>query len=258
VRLLATLSTGALIALLIAACASSQPQDAPESTKTRGDAASINTQLGLAYLQQGNVELAREKLERALSQNPRDANVHTAVALLYDRLGDDAKSESHFRTALRLQPQDPTVQNYYGVYLCKKARYADGDKMLVKAASSPLYQTPEVAWSNAGVCSRSAGHLDVAEAYFRRATDLKPGFAEGWLQLAEVNFMRDKYAAARDCLQRHLALVNVSPTALWLGLRIERAAGNKAQAEAYGRRLKAEFPNASETRMLIEQERKSG
>lgn len=257
-RLPATLSSAAALLMLITACAGSQPREAGEHAKSLNDAASINTQLGLAYLQQGNVELARDKLERALSQNPKDAGVHTAVALLYDRLGDDAKSETHFRTAMRLQPKDPTVQNYYGVFLCKQGRYSDGDKMLVKAASSPLYQTPEVAWSNAGVCSRSAGHLDVAEVYFRRATDFKPGFAEGWLQLAEVNFLRDKYAAARDCLMRHLALVNVSPTALWLGLRIERAAGNKNQAEAYGRRLKAEFPNAGETRLLIEQERKSG
>ena len=257
-RLLATLSIAVGTALLVAACGSSQVHEVGERTKSHNDAASLNTQLGLAYLQQGNVELARDKLERALSQNPKDPGVQTAVALLYDRLGDDAKAQTHFSTALRLRPQDPTVQNYYGVFLCKKGRYHDGEKMLVKAAGSPLYQTPEVAWSNAGVCSRSAGHLDLAEAYFQRATDVKPQFAEAWLQLAEVSFLRDKYPEARANLQRHLALVNVSPTALWLGLRIERAAGNKGQAEAYGRRLKAEFPNASETRLLIEQERKSG
>jgi len=256
----AIVSTTLVVSLLAAGCA---PKEAVKeavdpNTVSATDAAAFNAQLGLNYLKQGNIELARDKLERALTQNPRDPNVQTAVALLYDRLGDDDKAEQHFRTALRMRPNDPTVQNYFGVFLCKKKRYADGEKMLLKAADSPLYQTPEVALSNAGVCERNAGHLDVAERYFRRATDLRPQFGEGWLQLADVNFERNNYAAAREYLQRHLNLVRVSSTALWLGLRIERALGNTKQVEIYVRRLKTEFPNADETRLLIEQERKSG
>jgi type IV pilus assembly protein PilF len=254
----AFLSATLCVALLAAGCGQKNTQAVESSTKSATDAAGFNVQLGLAYLQQGNVEVARDKLERALSQNPRDPSVQTAVALLYDRLGDDRKAVQHFNTALRLNPRDPTVQNYYGVFLCKRKRYTEGETILLKAAASPLYQTPEVALNNAGVCLRNAGHLDGAERYFRRATDLRPQFAEGWLQLAEVNFLNDKYPAARDCLQRHLNLVRVSATALWLGLRIERALGNVKQAETYSRRLKTEFPNADETRLLLEQERKSG
>lgn len=256
----AVLSSTLAVAMLIAAgCGPTKEvkEAVDPSTVSSTDAASFNTQLGLTYLQQGNVDLAREKLERALAQNPRDPNVQTGVALLYDRLGEDRKADQHFRTALRMRPNDPTVQNYFGVFLCKNKRFADGEKMLLKAASSPLYQTPEVALSNAGVCEKNAGHLDRAESYFRRATDLRPQFGEGWLQLADVNFQRGNYAAARDYLQRHLNLVRVSSTALWLGLRIERALGNTKQVEVYGRRLKTEFPNADETSLLLEQERKS-
>jgi type IV pilus assembly protein PilF len=253
------LATILALTLLAAGCATQETSDAIDpDTVSAKDAARFNVQLGLAYLQQGKVELARDKLERALKQNPRDPSVHTAVALLYDRLGDDRKAEQHFRTALRMRPGDPSVQNYYGVFLCKSRRYRDGEKALLKAAASPLYQTPEVALSNAGVCERSAGHLDAAENYFRRATELRPLFAEGWLQLAEVKFMRKDYPAARSCLQRHFDLAHVSATALWLGLRIEKAVGNKPQADAYGRRLKAEFPNSDETRLLLQQERKQG
>jgi len=254
-----SLSTMLALTLLAAGCAT---QDAtgvidPDTVSAK-DAASFNVQLGLAYLEQGKVELARDKLERALKQNPHDPSVHTAVALLYDRLGDDRKAEQHFRTALRMRPGDPSVQNYYGVFLCKNRRYVDGEKALLKAAASPLYQTPEVALSNAGVCERNAGHLDAAEDYFRKATELRPLFAEGWLQLSEVKFLRKDYPAARTCLQRHLNLARASATALWLGLRIEKAVGNTQQADAYGRRLKAEFPNSEETRLLLDQERKQG
>jgi type IV pilus assembly protein PilF len=252
--------TTLLTSLLLAACGGSEPvrQAVDPSTVSNKDAAGFNVQLGLTYLQQGKIELARDKLERALAQNPRDPAVHTGVALLYDRLGEDRKAEGHFRTALRMRPDDPTVQNYFGVFLCKQKRFEDGEKILLKAAHNPIYQTPEVALSNAGVCERNAGHADVAENYFRKATELRPQFAEGWLQLSEVTYLRGDYVKAREYLQRHLNLVHVSATALWLGLRIERAVGNVKQVEAYSRRLKSEFPNADETRTLLEQERKSG
>jgi type IV pilus assembly protein PilF len=245
---------------LAAGCGPSQlERDAVDpNTLSETNAASYNVALGLTYLQQGKIELAQDKLERALAQNPSDPTVQTAVALLYDRLGDDRKAEQHFRTALRMKPNDPSVQNYYGVFLCKRKRYEEGEKVLLKAAANPVYQTPEVAVSNVGVCERNAGHLDIAEQYFRKATDLKPQFAEGWLQLAEVSYQRNNYKLARDYLQRHLSLTRISASALWLALRIERALGNTKQVEDYSRRLKSEFPNAEETRQLMEQERKSG
>ncbi|MGH8265530.1 MAG: type IV pilus biogenesis/stability protein PilW [Steroidobacteraceae bacterium] len=252
--------TTLVTSVLLAACGGSEPvkEAVDPTTVSNKDAATFNVQLGLTYLQQGKIELARDKLERALDQNPKDPAVHTGVALLYDRLGENGKAERHFRTALRMRPSDPTVQNYFGVFLCKNRRFEDGEKILMKAAHNPVYQTPEVALSNVGVCERNAGHADVAEGYFLKATQLRPQFAEGWLQLSEVTFLRGDYPKAREYLQRHLNLVRVSATALWLGLRIERALGNVKQVEAYSRRLKTEFPNADETRTLLEQERKSG
>ena len=77
-------------ALLLAGCASGgggmNPTRAePSRAET---AAAYNLQLGVAYLQQGNLPLAKEKLERALQQNPRDATTHGALAMLNERLGN--------------------------------------------------------------------------------------------------------------------------------------------------------------------------
>ena len=97
------LLSGAVAAVLVAACGNSPIE--PE--KSRGDnAAAINVQLGYAYLQQGNLALAKEKFERAEKQNPRDANVHNALALLYERLGKPKEVEAHYRAALHLAPHE--------------------------------------------------------------------------------------------------------------------------------------------------------
>ena len=64
-------------------------------------------QLGLAYLQQGNLPVAKEKLERAEKQNPRDPQVHDALAMLYERLKEPKLVDEHFRIAVRLAPDNP-------------------------------------------------------------------------------------------------------------------------------------------------------
>src|SRR6266478_793468 len=81
---------GAVAALAVAGCSSGRQATGNER------AAAYNAQLGMAYLHQGDLALAKEKLERALAQNPRDANVHSALALLYESLGNPAKADSEF------------------------------------------------------------------------------------------------------------------------------------------------------------------
>ena len=41
-------------------------------------------------------------------------------------------------------------------------------------------------------------------------------------------------------------------------MRIERGLGNKAQAQHYAQRLKAEYPSAAQTKELLESERNPG
>ena len=79
-RTLALVGVGTFATLLLAGCGGS-----PSKPGSNTDAATYNLQLGVAYLQQGNLAVAKEKLERAYQQNPRDAEVHGALALLYSR-----------------------------------------------------------------------------------------------------------------------------------------------------------------------------
>jgi type IV pilus assembly protein PilF len=64
--------------------------------------------------------------------------------------------------------------------------------------------------------------------------------------------------SARGFLQRYLEVSRTSPATLWLGLRIERGLGNKAEAQHYAQRLKTEYPSAAQTKELLESERNPG
>jgi type IV pilus assembly protein PilF len=97
----------ALALLLLAACASNsnRPTSNYKSDETESEkAASINKQLGTVYLRQGQLALAKEKLERAEKYNPRDPETHSVLALLYEKLDNQAEADSHYKTAIRLAP----------------------------------------------------------------------------------------------------------------------------------------------------------
>ena len=102
---------------LLQACVSVNPE------QTQNEKASaVNVQLGIGYLQQNKLELASEKLTKALRQDPDSAAAHNAYAILQERLLQPEKAEFHYSRATELDPKDSQAANNYGAYLCRKAR----------------------------------------------------------------------------------------------------------------------------------------
>lgn len=240
---------------MLAGCANSEK---PLTDKQRGDAAKFNAQLGLDYFRQGNLNMAKEKIDRALEQNPRSVQANMAAGFLYDRLGDPGKADNHFNRAVELNPENPDLLNNYAVFLCRKGDRAKGEQLAAKAAANPLYKTPEAALLNAGLCALGEQHVDRAEKYFRRSLALRPNFAEALYRMAELEMNAGNFMPARGFLQRYMQAAPLNPSALWLGVRIEKGLGNTATAGDYARRLKNDFPTADETKALIESERQPG
>jgi type IV pilus assembly protein PilF len=235
------------VLLLLGACASSS-----RSTARQHDAATYNVQLGIGYMNQGDLQRAKEKLDRALSEDPGSADVHSARAMLFDRLGDKAKADSEFRSALRDAPNDPNIVNNYAVYLCENGRTDEGVKRFLEAAHNGFYRTPEAAYTNAGVCLRSAKRDDEARVQFERALQLRPTFAEAAFQLADLEFQRGQLAPARSSIDSFLASNDATADLLLLGVRVARAQGDRLAAQRYARRLQLDFPGTAQTRALAE------
>jgi type IV pilus assembly protein PilF len=241
-----------LIAVLLGGCASS---GAPNGDDGGSDASAFNAQLGIEYLKQGNLQLAQEKLERARKQNPRDPNVHTGLALLYERLDDQKRAEDHYRQAASLAPRNPDIGNNYAVYLCKRGRHVEGVKRFESVASNPIYRTPEVALTNAGVCYRSAKRLPEAETSFVNALRRRPNYSEAAFQLGDMLLEQGRVPDARKHVDLYLGAFNPTPDLLLLGVRLARAAGDRVVEDRYARKLRVEFPNTPQTRALAEAQR---
>ena len=93
-----------------------------------------------------------------------------------------------------------------------------------------------------------------AERYFRRALGLNPKRPTSLYQLAQLSFESQRFLPARSFLQRYQRLGELPAAALLLGVKIEREIGDTRSIAFYSDRLKTQFPDADETRLLMESE----
>jgi type IV pilus assembly protein PilF len=228
-------------------CASDDPARQSSAANT---AASANMQLGAAYLQQDNLPIAKDKLERAVIQNPRDPAIHGLLALLYQRLGEDKRVDSEFRTALNLAPRDPDLLNNYAVYLCGKGRYDEGVARFQEAAGNPLYRTPWAADTNAGVCLRRAGRQAEAASLLQRALQRRSDYAEAVSQLADLEISQGHAAEAYQRVDAFMAANPASAELLLLAWRAATALENKINVAQMAWRLQTEFPESDQARRV--------
>src|SRR5215470_5324149 len=244
---------GAALALL-AGCTSSGPQHPSKSQ----DAAVFNTQLGVQYMNQGELALAKEKLDRAAQQDPESAAVHSARAMLYERMREPDKADAEYRSALRLAPNDPTIINNYAVWLCQQGRTDEGVKRFNQAAMNALYKTPEVAFTNAGVCLRAAKRDEEARTSFTKAVQIRPSYGEAVYQLATLEFDHKEFALARTHVDGYLGAYTETADLLLLGVRVARAQKDPMAAQRYARKLQMNFPGTDQAKALASLDRNPG
>jgi type IV pilus assembly protein PilF len=239
--------------LILTACSHNPPayqQPVRTYKKQPAQAAVANMQLALEYMKLGKLATARECIEKALTEDAANPSVQETAGLVYERVNEMGKAEHAYENAVRLGKNDPNISNAFAGFLCRTGKTAAGEKMFNAVATNPVYQTPEVALVNAGVCVRSAGNLADADRYFNRALAIRPNMPEGLLQLGNVAFDRGDAAQARDIVQRYLAVNPPTPEVLWLGFRAQRKLGDAVAAAVYARRVQTEFPDSTQAQNM--------
>lgn len=238
-----------VMALALAGCESTggtrSHADSPNAI-----AAANQVQMGRAYMQRGQLQIALERLTKALELDPRSTDAHTVIAVLYEEIRRPDRAETHYRRAVELKPEDGSVNNNYGQFLCRSGRFSEADARFAKAIDDPFYPTPVVVFTNAGVCAMKSGDFAAADRYLRGALETEPGNPDVLLDLAQLQLAKGEPLRARAFLQRHEAVTAARPDALELGIAIESGLGNSAAVERYRTRLRTEFPDHETAPML--------
>ncbi len=244
-----------LAVLLLAGCAASSGPDraAADPEKARATAgAKVHTELASLYFERSQLGIALAEIEQALQADPDYAPAYNMRGLLHMTLREDKEAEDDFRHGLRLNPGDSEMHNNYGWFLCQRDRAKESIPHFMAALKNPLYATPERAYLNAGLCSRQAGNLKDAEEFLQRALAVQPALPQAMFALAEIDFSRGDIQSARKHFSEAVARTEApSAEQLWLGVRIERKAGNREAERQYAVQLRKRFPDARETQLMM-------
>jgi len=215
--------------------------------------AKIHTELAAAYYQAGNMAVALEETRIALEADPESVQALSVRGLVHARLKENAKAEDDFQRALKIAPKNPDVNNNYGWFLCDIGQPRQSIQYFLNALKDPLYETPEVAYANAGSCAMKAGDLDGAQNYLLEALRLSRNPAPATrYKLAELFYQRGNLDEAKVYLGEAIkAMEPPSAEALWLAVRLERKLGNKAGEGNYASQLRGRYPTSKEYQAFL-------
>ena len=234
----------------LSACISSETMT--RNSEPSEDAAETNFQLGAQYYRNGNYDLARARLERAIELDSRNASYHSLLALTFVQLDNHRLANESFERSVRLGSNDKNVRNAYAVYLCQQDEYDAALEQFDRAIGIRENDNPWVEMTNAGVCVAQKPDLERAEAYFRSALNRRSTYGEALIQMAALKHRTDEDLTARAFLQRFLAANPPSAPVLYLAVEIETALNDERAATDYMNQLFREFPESRESNLLLQ------
>ncbi len=254
-RRLGSLGLVAMLALMGCTPGNLRPdgdQTGDLGTEQRQSPADVYVKLGVAYMRNGDMATALQKLKKGLEVDDGNAEAHNAIGLVYMQLGEKAPARRHLMRAVSLKPKNPYFHNALGTFLCADGEYEEALRHFDQAIANPLYPTPWVAESNAGMCALRKGELERADGYFRKVLQRDPRQPVALLNMARISLAKGNYLSARAYLQRLSAVAEPTPESLLLGVRAEEKLGNRKRALRYAAQLKKRFPDSDQAKALEE------
>lgn len=238
-----------LAASLLVGCSSSKPdKDEP--------AAAVQTrlQLGLEYLNQGDMQSARKNLQKALDVAPKDYRTQLGMALYNQRIADNAAAQHYYQQALNLAPDNGAVLNNYGAFLCSLGQYVQAQQQFSAAMQAPDYGQVADSLENAGYCFLKAGQTDEARKLLTRALKIDPDKGIPLLVEADKQFGEGKRLQAQLLLDSYQHVLPASADSLWLQIRFAALADRQDSVQRYGKQLARSFPQSKQYQQFLANE----
>jgi type IV pilus assembly protein PilF len=247
-----------LSSLVLAACAGSgsRPTDTPVPAQSSGEAArqraKVHTDLGMAYLEGGQLTVALDEARVALDADSGYAPTYNLLGLAHMQMKETARAEEYLEQALRLAPGDPEFSNNMGWFLCQSGRESRSFEYFDAAAKNPLYATPTRPLINGGLCAGRLKDHKRAETYFQQVLRVDPGSLDGMYLLAGSLYQQQRYGEARVRLAEVHKRAEPTAASAWLALRIERKLGDREAETRWITQLRRKFADSLEYRKLTQ------
>ena len=130
-------------------------------------------------------------LNSFINANEFQTNIFSCI-----QVSREQDAENWFLRARNISPSNPAVYAHYGLFLLDKQRFNEAVSNFILATQHQPGVYDYV--FNLAVAARLAGQLDLAEASYKTAVELRPEDAEPHLNLGALLHLRGRLEAAED------------------------------------------------------------
>jgi type IV pilus biogenesis/stability protein PilW len=188
-----------LLTCILCSCASVSEKDTQQAT--------AHYQLGVSYLNDGNIQPAFVELQRALELNPRDKEIHNAIGVIYlVKLEDYPKAIQHFQEALKIDKNYPEAANNLGNAYANVGDYPKAIESFRMALSNPQYKNAAMALNNLGMVYYRLSRYDEAMDAFKESMKRFSDSPLPYYGLALTYNAKGQYGDAAFALSRAVQL----------------------------------------------------
>ena len=203
--------------------------------------------LARQYIGQGNWEAAKRNLQLATDIDPNNAGVYEAFALVFQSTGEYERAEESFKKAIKLDPKLSRARNNYAAFLFSQGRYEEAEKQLDYVVKDTLYSGRPSAFVNLGLCRQQLFNPQGAEEAFVRALAMDRTNRIALLEVAQIRFDAGDFKTAGTYYDTYKRVARQqSARALWLGVRLAQATGDRNAEGSYVLALSNIYPDSAE------------
>ncbi|MFK4753476.1 tetratricopeptide repeat protein [Oceanobacter antarcticus] len=244
------------LTLVLTACVTTT-ESRLQKNKNPDKALENYTQLGFGYLKQNRPDLARQRLQKALSIDADHAPANDAMGLVWQMEGEYDLAEEFMRKAISNDSSYAAAKHHLGRLYAQMQRYDKAEKWLETAAGDRYYD------------GRANAYNDLAMNYYRQnepvkaidsyleALRLSPYNVDALVNASTLLFEAQRYGESRkyfDRLDRLVAKGNTRHTShsLWLGIKLATIYQDTDKVIGLATQLKKQFPDSNEYRLYQE------
>lgn len=208
--------------------------------------ARLRVELGSAYLQEGQPQVALDEVKQAIAIDPRYADAFNLRGLAYLRMNNVALAGDSFERAVLLNPADASAAHNLGLLRCQQSRFDDAEQHFSRAFTNVDYAAQARHWVARSLCQASAGKPLLAETSLARALSLDGAEPAANYHLARLLLGRGDAQTARAYAAKVNNSLASNSSSLWLGIRIERQLNNADGVRALADQLRARYGQSRE------------
>lgn len=240
------LSLMLLLASLLTACVTTTDSRFAEK-KDEKKALELSSQLARTYISRREWESAKRHLRYAIETDPKNAEAHEGLALVFQNTGELELAYTHYGKALGYAPDNTRVRNNYAAFLFDQERYAEAAKEFNRVAEDVLYEGRLNAFLNLGRCYDKLNKPEEAAATYKRAYLMDRNSVPALFGMAKALFETGKYPQSQVYYDEFKKRVDKQTAAsLWLGIRLADTFGDKNAHASYALALANLYPRSRE------------